>query len=69
MGSEYLTKSKPSVVTLVSQISCAVQKQILYILVVVVCSFFPLILLFGTGFDRLLSCWVVAAIELEADKQ
>ena len=39
VGSEYLTKSKPSVVTLVSQISCAVQKQILFIFVVVVFSF------------------------------
>lgn len=39
-GCEYLTQSKPSVVTLVNQISCGVQKQIYYIFVVVLCSFF-----------------------------
>ena len=40
MGSEYLTQSKPSVVTLVNQISCGFQKQIHYIFVVVLCSVF-----------------------------
>ena len=43
VGCEYLTQSKPSVVTLENQISCGVQKQIHYIAVVVVvvlCSFF-----------------------------
>ena len=39
-GCEYLTQSKPSVVTLVKQISCGVQKQINYIFVAVLCSFF-----------------------------
>ena len=39
-GCEYLTQSKPSVVALVKQILCGIQKQINYIFVVVLCSFF-----------------------------
>ena len=66
VGCEYLTQSKPSVVTLVNQISSGVHTQIHYIFVL--CSLFSMILLFGRGFDRVLPFRVVAAIELEADK-